>query len=234
MATKTLTNRSDEAAATPVEAVEAKSGYTGGCWAVRGGHVELSYDAEENLEEVAMAIVEAEFQAAVDREISKIAGLPPFLALRKLRERIAEAEVTINTAREKIAEMKKSLGPDASATELARVRKGLDECELGIRQAVLEGENARRFTADAFAKCQGLARESLPALLEMFRDRAENYKTHLGDQFWAVARDYFVKMAVSEHQAAIVSGYLQQVMSSVDLILEPEGWEAAMVRLLPR
>jgi len=232
MATKTLT-RSDEAAASPVAAVEAKSGYVNGGWAVRGPHIELTFDAEENIEETAVAIVEAGFQAEINREIAKIAALPPFRQLRNLRERIAESELIINAAREKIAELKSSLGPDANSTEVARIRKGLDDCELRIREATLQRDNARRFTADAHAECERVSRESLRPLQEMFRVLAANFVTNLGDQFWAVARDFFIKMSVAEQQTALVNNYLQQVLASVDLILEPQGWEAAMIRLGP-
>jgi len=230
MATKTLT-RSGEAVARPVEPEIAKSGYTGGWWAVRGKNIQLNLDAEEDLEAAAAKIVAAGFQADIDREIGKIAALPPFASLRSLRERIAESELTIHSAREQIVELKTSLGPDASAADVARVRKQLDHCDSRIAEASLQRDNAQRFTADAFAECERLARESLPAIVELFRDRAANFTTHLGDQFWAVARDFFLNMSVSEMQAALVSGYLQQVMSRVDLILDPAGWEAEMFRL---
>ena len=231
MAAKTLT-RTDEAAARPIEPAGAKSGYTNGWWAVRGNQVELHYDAVENMEEAAVAIVEAGFQSEIASEIKKIAGLPPFRQLRSLRARIAESELTINAAREKIAELKSSLGPDASEAGVTRIRKELDDCELRIREATLQRENAGRFTADAFAECERLARASFPTIMGLFRDRAANFVTHLGDQFWAVGRDFFIKMSVAEHQTDLADHYLPQVMGDVNLILEPQGWEAAMSNLL--
>jgi hypothetical protein len=229
MVTKVLAPRNGTAAK-PVEAERVEGGYTNAWWAVRGNKIQLNLDAEENLEEAAEKIVAAGFQADVDREIGKIAALPPFAKLRSLRERIAESELTINAAHEKIAELKSGLGPDASARDVTRVRKGLDDCESRIGDATLQRDNTRRFTADAFAECERLARESHPALEEVFRDRAANFVTRVGDEFWAAAKEFFVQMSVGEQQTAVSNSYIQQIMRDVDLILNPAGLEAELFR----
>ncbi|MFH1110376.1 MAG: hypothetical protein V1790_14440 [Planctomycetota bacterium] len=228
MATKTLT-RSDEAVARAKPEI-AKSGYTNGWWAVRRNQVELHFDCEENIEAGAVEITEAAFKADINREIAKIAALPPFAHLRNLRSRIANAELTINTAREKSEELKSGLGPDASPADVARVRKGLDDCESRVAEAMLQRDNARRFTADAFAECQRVAGESRAALEEGFRDRAANFVTRLGDEFWAVAKEFFVQMSVAENQTVLANSYIQQIMTDVDLILNPAGLEAELFR----
>ncbi len=230
MATKTLAPR-NEAAATPVEAERVEGGYTNGWWAIRGPKVQLGFDCEQDIEAAWAKIVEAGFQADIDREVAKFADRPPFAKLRSLRERISQAELTINTAREKIVELKRGLGPDASAADVARVRKGLDDCEARIGEATLQRDNAQRFTADAFADCERLARESVPALREIFRDRAANLVAHVGDEFWAATKDFFLRMSVAEQQTPMVEGYLSQVMGNVNLILDPSGHEAEMFRL---
>lgn len=230
MATKTLT-RSEQAEAKPVETERVEGGYTNGWWAIRGPKVQLGFDCEQDIQAAAEKIVDAGFLADIDREVAKIAALPPFANLRNLRARIAESELTITATREKIAALKSSLGPSASDTDVERVRKGVDDCEVRIREATLQGENARRFTADSFAECEKLARESLPALKEIFRDRAANFVTHVGDQFWAAAKDFFLKMSVAEQQTGLIEGYLSQVGGNVNLILDPSGHAAEMFRL---
>lgn len=230
MATKTLARR-DEAVARPIEPAGVKSGYTNGWWAVRGNQVELHFDCEENIEAAAVAITEIGFEGEINREIAKIAALPPFANLRSLRTRIAESEQTIRDNEAKIATLRSGLGPNASDKEVSMAAKEIENSNARIREATLQGENARRFTGDAFAECERLARASLPAITELFQNRAEKFVAQIGDEFWAVARDFFVKMSIAENQTALVNGYLQQVMSRVDLILEPGGWEAEMVRL---
>jgi hypothetical protein len=230
MMTKTLAPTRSETA-TPVEPEAAKSECLSALWIVRGNQAQVSLEVGEDLEASATTIVERGFRADILEELAKLRRLPPFVQLLNLRTRIAESEQTLRDNEAKIATLRTGLGPNASDKEVSAAGKEIDGCAAKIRDSNLHRENARRFLAQTFTECERLARESMPALQELFSGRAAAFVARVADDFWKVARDCFVAMAVADKQSYLANSFLPGVLANVDQIVNPENFDAEMIRI---